>query len=46
MIVKYKGAFIKRLGNKIEKLSTARLEKILPKIDNFIEKFETNTKIE
>ena len=45
MIVKYKEAFVKRLGERIEKIKTSRLEKILPRIDKFLEKIEKNTKI-
>ena len=45
MVEKYKEAFINRLGDKIKKIPTTKLEKILPKIDKFINKFEKNSKL-
>ena len=45
MVEKYKQAFLNRLGDRIKKIPTSKLEKVLPKIDKIIERFEKNTKL-
>ncbi|MDQ7009907.1 MAG: hypothetical protein Q9M94_06455 [Candidatus Gracilibacteria bacterium] len=45
MVVKYKTAFISKLGTRIEKINDSKLEIILPKIDTLVEKMEKNTRL-
>ncbi len=45
LIVKYKSAFVKRIGNKLDKISEDKLERLLSKIGQLIEKYENNDKL-
>jgi uncharacterized protein (UPF0305 family) len=41
----YRDAFIKRIGDRLDKIPTANLEKALEKIDALLEKVENNSRM-
>ena len=45
MVEKYKTIFINKLGNRIKRISTSKLKKILPKIDQITKKIENNKRL-
>ena len=45
LVSKYKSSFIKRIGNKLDKIPADKLEKVLDRIDAMEEKYEANDKI-
>jgi Zn-dependent oligopeptidase len=45
LVGKYKQAFVSKLGSKLEKIPTDRLDAISQKIDGLIEKFSENTRL-